>query len=514
MSFTSILFLNEQDCPAHDADAGTDDPDYFIDLNLNQVIDTVTAGFDRYDLRPLFRVLPDTVEAVCYRQDVMRDLETHAVSTAAAEFTRAMQRVRDQIEQTSKLRYRFQKEGLFLDAVLTYCDGVRRLTHDLTEARLTAQGWLGLRDHLADYLRSDYFTAIDTQSRDIKGALSKVKYCLTIKGGRCRVSRCDDETDYSAEIEDTFQKFQQGTVQDYLATLANYLDMNHIEANVLELVTRLYPDTFATLDQFCRANTDYRSEIIVAFDREVQLYRAYREHIARLSKADLPFCYPEVSPDSKHVQAEDTFDLALADKLTAEDTTVVRNDFHLDDAERIFVVTGPNQGGKTTFARTFGQLHYLARMGLPVPGRSARLFLCDRLFTHFEAEENITNLSGKLHDDLTRIKHILDHATASSVVIMNESFTSTTLQDALYLGSQVLSDIIRIDALGVYVTFVDELSRLGPATVSVASTVAPGEATERTYKIVRKPADGLAHAVAIAEKYGLTYDAVRRRITA
>jgi DNA mismatch repair protein MutS len=509
MVFESIVFERAEGGAGVDE---TPEPDFFTDLNLDQVLETMTAGREEYELKPFFYCPLHDVAAVRYRHEVLRDLERPDVLESVKRFAQATQQMREHLTQIEKLHYALQKQAWFLDAVEIYCGAVRRLDEELAQRDVCSRGLDAFRQYLMSYTASERFSSLATETEALKQALAGVRYALRVHGARVTVGNYEGEPNYSAEVEETFAKFKQGAANSYLVKLPDFVDMNHDEAQILDRVARLNPDTFGTLAEYCVRQHDYLDPTIGRFDREVQFYLAYLELIARFRAAGLPFCYPHVSARSKEIAIDETFDLALANKLVPEGGTVVCNDFYLEEPERIIVVTGPNNGGKTTFARMFGQLHFLASLGLLVPGRSARLFLPDRIYTHFEREEDIETLRGKFDDELVRVHEILKQATSESVLVMNESFSSTTLNDALFVGTEVMNQVLALGPLGVYVTFVDELASLSEATVSMVSQIVPENPAERTFKIIRKPADGLAYASAIADKYGLTHERLMERV--
>jgi DNA mismatch repair ATPase MutS len=504
----SILFARAADRPAT-RPAGEA---FFADLHLDQIIKSVTTGREKRALESFFRTPLENVDAIQFRHEVFRDLEDSQLIGAIKSFTEDMSALRDALSNADHTHHKHQRHAWFLEAACVYGDTIRRLARQLEIGRPQSRGLIAFRSYLARYAKSAEFERLATETKRLKADLVSVRYCLDIKSDRISVRKYDSEDEYSSAVLATFGKFRQGTARDYAIKRAAPASMNHIEAAILDLVARLYPDLFAELEAYCATYAGFPDATIAAFDHEIQFYAAYLEFMAIYKPAALSFCYPEISATDKAVCGSQCFDLALAGKCISENAAIVCNDFFLEGAERILVVSGPNQGGKTTFARMFGQIHFLASLGCPVPGEKARLFLFDRLFTHFEREEDITTQQGRLENDLVRIHETFGEATSSSIVIMNEIFSSTTFSDALALSKKILARIVELDLLCVFVTFIDELATLNEKTVSFVGTVDEQNPERRTYRILRRPADGLAYAMSVAEKYGLNYRSLKERI--
>ena len=365
---------------------------------------------------------------------------------------------------------------------------------------------------MKEYTDSSAFLLLSEETNNLIEKLDAVKYCIHIKELHIEVGPAIDENDYSIEVDNAFAKFQKQQFQEYRIEFVREKGINQVQDSILTGIAQLYPELFQNLENYSKQHNGFLNKTIEKFDREVQFYIAYLDYISVLKTAALKFCYPEITTAKNELYNEEGFDLALANKLIAEKSSIVCNDFQLSGPERVIVITGPNQGGKTTYARTIGQLHYLANIGCPVPGKKTKLLLFDQLFTHFEKEERTEDHQSKLETDLLKANQILTQATENSILIMNEILSSTTLQDAVFLSKEMMKTIFDLDAMCVWVTFIDELSSLNEKTVSMVSSVIAENPSIRTFKILRKEATGHVYALSITEKHGLTYQDIIERI--
>lgn len=505
----SVLFKNPND-PRRTA--AQEIPPYFTDINLDQVVDTIIKDRAFYKLERHFYRPLESVDEITYRQEVFRDLETPELLKALSLFSERMRRMRRSLESLEKIYSTWHRKGWFLEAAKDYRDAVITLAHDMQGYALNSQALRRFNSFLQNYVAGESFGRFSTEADGITRDMAEVQYNITIKDLTVKVQQYNGEPDYGADIDATFRRFSQGGVKSYLGKYPESAGIDHVQAEILEGVAKLFPELFRRLLTFYSTHKSFIDETIDMFERELQFYLSWLEYIEPLRKAGLSLSLPTVSMHDKAVFARGIFDIALAKKVVLSVHPIVKNDFSISGSERVLVVTGPNQGGKTTFARVFGQLHHLASIGCLVPAEEAKLFLFDTIFSHFEREESLKSHRGKLHEELVAIHASLEKATPRSIFILNEVFTSTTLKDSIFLSRKVMDRIAELDAISVCVTFLDELATLGNKFASFVVAVDPKDPAIRTFKIERRPADGLAYARALAEKHGLTYEQLKGRI--
>lgn len=506
MEFSSILFDQIEDTIDLET---TPMPDCFTDLNLDQIVAGIVKSYEHYRLEPFLYKPLSSIGSVRYRHEIMQDLENEQNYQIFFDFSQAMKHHRALMADWEKMFDPYQAQGCFLNAAEHYCKTMVEFSDYLQACNLRSQGFRSLQSYVSESVQSELFRSFYAEINQLKSDLNQICYTIRVRGTTIRIQYYENEIDYSEVITRSFDKFKETSGKTYSWQIRDSFQMNRVESGIIAMVAKLYPELFQKLADFCDARKAYIPAAIERFDREIQFYLAYLDYLTPLKQAGLHFSYPEMDLDATIVRVRDGFDLALARQLQQDGILVVANDLELDEPERIVIVSGPNQGGKTTFARTIGQLFYLASLGLPIPGTQASLFLLDNLFTHFEKVEDSQIQRGKLHDDLVRIHDVLDQATRRSVLIINEIFSATTLKDAVFLGRKIISRISSLQALCICVTFIDELSTCDERTISMVSTVDPDNSDRRTYKVVRQTANGLSYALSIARKHGLTYEQLR-----
>jgi DNA mismatch repair ATPase MutS len=259
--------------------------------------------------------------------------------------------------------------------------------------------------------------------------------------------------------------------------------------------------------------------------------------IDKIMITGLPMCKPEVIHKEDRTQSiKNNFNMNLAFHLLENrkngdvNTTIVKNDINIGDNGRILIITGPNQGGKTTYLNAVGLTQIFAQTGIFVPGTEAKLSVIDNILTHFPIEEKPDKLEGRLGEEAIRLKSIFEKVTKYSMVLLNESLTSTSPGESLYLAKDIMKILMITGSIVVYTTHLHELameiddingfyeggSKL-MSLVCMMNEAADGCHSEdkkfvRSYKIVPGKPMGKSYAREIAIKHGIDYDQLKEKL--
>lgn len=178
-----------------------------------------------------------------------------------------------------------------------------------------------------------------------------------------------------------------------------------------------------------------------------------------------PISFPIPIASKEHkLSFKELYDVSLA--LTLKQR-IVGNEMN-GDSKNPVIITGANQGGKSTFLRSIGLAQLMMQCGMFVPAEFFSSNICDGIFTHYKREEDTTMKSGKLDEELMRMSEIVDRITPNSIILFNESFASTNEKEGSEIARQIVSALVEKGIKVFFVTHLYEFAhevykrRIGP----------------------------------------------------
>ena len=249
---------------------------------------------------------------------------------------------------------------------------------------------------------------------------------------------------------------------------------------------------------------------------ELLFYVRWAEYLETLKAGGWRFCKPEArsGPDSSaSMEARGFYNLKLIGSVSPEQT--VPNDLSFDAEKRVYILTGANRGGKTTVTQAVGQLFLLAQSGISVPAESFSFDPADQVLTHFPADEDRTLDLGRLGEECRRFRELYLRSSRKSLILLNESFSTTSFEEGYYIAVDAIRAILRRNTRAIYNTHMHKLafeldSAINTPDVPGKALSLVSESTEGqpSFRIRIAPPEGKSFARSIAEKYGVTYEAL------
>jgi DNA mismatch repair ATPase MutS len=203
-------------------------------------------------------------------------------------------------------------------------------------------------------------------------------------------------------------------------------------------------------------STDHIVSFFAMLRAELGFYIGCLNLRERLEELGEPACVPDaVKSDEVGFAATGLYDVALA---LHRGETVVGNDVDAD-GRRLVMITGANEGGKSTFLRSVGLAQLMLQAGMFAPAESLRANTCSGVFTHFKREEDASMTKGKLDEELSRMSEIAESIKPTALLLCNESFASTNEREGSEIGRQVVGAMIEAGVKVVYVTHLFDLAK-------------------------------------------------------
>ena len=527
----SLIFPNAVAQSRHYNGEDTPDINMFVleELGLLEVFSLKNSDLDEY-----FTTDTDVIK---YRMDVFRDM------LECPEIARTLNKLIPILTDIMELRRLEADNGeteSYLESITEielYISCVETLNNGLGAVRdkLKSTSLITLADRISELATSDYYRELNAKLseltnrvREIKSVTIGVNLDSQLRPSSAGVLSINSESFRSGDVIEKILRLN--FKDDEYTCIANLVPFGKKQSEnqktALSLafnsaINDVYKQSLRSWKKIVQAYVLENTDFLINLMPEIEFLVRGTEFLRQLKERGCALCSPTIlEADELCFRATGLYNPCVALKV---DDEIVTNDIVFDsDNALIYVLTGPNRGGKSVITCAVGIAQALMQLGMFVPADSTEMSVADAIFTHFPTGADDTIDKGRLGEECARLGEIFDCVTKYSLVLLDESLSSTGSYEASYIAAEVLSGFSHVGCRTLFSTHLHELAaeidsineRAKATGGAVIDTLVAGiEEGKRSFKIVRAKPDGKSYARDIADKYGLSYENILKKIT-
>ncbi len=529
LSKFSLIYPDYQSQTAHFGKGGRPDIDMFVldELGLTEILRLKNSDLNEY-----FTADP---KVIAHRNEVFGDmLELPEIAVTLNKLIPVLtdimelRRLEADSGDTENYLESITEIELYISSINTLNEGFSPI-----KDKLKSSAFRTLAEHISELAESEYYSELNkklgeltNRVRDIKSVTIGVNLDAQLRPASAGVLSINPEPFRSGDMLEKILRLN--FKEDEYTCIANLVPFNKKQSEnqktALALafnsaINDVYKQSLRSwkkiVQSYVLENTDFLLNLIP----EIEFLVKGTLLLRYLKSRKLNLCVPVIVNDGIVFKAKGLYNPCVAVKVEDE---IITNDLDFSDDEAlIYVLTGPNRGGKSVITCAMGLCQAMLQLGMFVPAESAEISIADGIFTHFPTGADDTIDKGRLGEECARLNDIFSKISDKSLILLDESLSSTGSFEASYIAAEVLAGISRVGCRCLFSTHLHELAAeidtINARTAAdggskIDSLVAGIEEGKRSFKIHRMKPDGKSYARDIADKYGLSYENIVNNI--
>lgn len=528
----SLIYPDEKTKREHYSGVNIPDVDMYTlsELGMLEILETKSSPLDEY--------LTTDESVITYRNEVFADM------MACPELSETLSKVIPIVSDISELRRLEADNGqsedylssiteieLYISCIDVLNSGLSRVKDSLKSRAFTT-----LAQRIGELAESEYYIELNKKLseltrrvREIKSVTVGVNLDAQLRPASAGVLSVNSEPFKSGETLDKILRLSfKDDEYTCIASLVPFgkkqsenqrLAMSNAFNSAINDIYRSSLRSWKKIVQtYVLENTDFLIELMP----EIEFIVKGTALLCSLRDRGFELCTPTLAPVSeRRLVCDEIYNPAVALKLP-EGEEIISNDISFTPEDTlIYVLTGPNRGGKSVITCALGLGMAMLQLGMLFPAKAATVSIADGIYTHFPTGAEDTIDKGRLGEECARLVEIFEDVTKYSLVLLDESLSSTGSYEGSYIASEVLSGLSIVGCRCLFATHLHELAaeidKINASVgerggVHIDTLVAGIEEGKRSFKIVRAKPDGKSYARDIADRYGLTFDKIIEKI--